>query len=39
MEPEMIRRLLHRFVRWSDRLFLSESMWERIHNHDSYKVK
>jgi hypothetical protein len=35
----MTRRLLRAWFRWSDRLFLSESMWERIYNSDQYKVR
>jgi hypothetical protein len=35
----MIRRLLHAWFRWSDRIFLSESMHYRIYHADQLKVK
>jgi hypothetical protein len=35
----MIRRILRAWFRFSDRLFLSESMHYRIYNADQLKVK
>jgi hypothetical protein len=34
-----MRRLANRFFRWTDRLFLSESMHYRIYHSDELKVR